>query len=294
MNILGLKSSFLIAWRSLSRRKTKNLSAILAVTLGVTLLVGITITTDTLENSFITSLLQGEGEVDLAITNSTRGGYFSIAEKDFIKKLVPDAIGILPELSTQLPALISSQFNPKMTLAGIPLNYPDAFGTLYDWKTGEQMDPNILLDNKKSILLSSNQAEKLGLKQDTNIPVTLTTEFTNLTTTIIPPIVPLSEWTINTNLTNTDYVLSNSGSNLHLELEPIDFTSMVTIYTRNCPPLNLTNYSHVNITATGTNNAGVLLGFFLDDGTSFDIANWTDPATVDSLTFDLTLCWTNT
>jgi len=285
---LGLKSSFLIAWRSLSRRKTKNLSAILAVTLGVTLLVGITITTDTLKNSFITSLLQGEGEVDLTITNSTRGGYLSITQQESIKNLVPDAIGIMPELSTQVPALISSQFNPKMILAGIPLNYPHIFGTFYDWKTGDQMDINLLLDDNKSILLSSNQAEKLGLNQNTLIPVTLTTEFTNLTTTITPPTVPLSEWTINANLTNTEYILNNSASNLHLELEPVDFTSMVTIYTRNCPPLNLTNYSYVNITATGTNNTGLLLGFFLDDGTSFDVANWTDPATVDSLTFDLT------
>jgi len=287
VNNLGLKSSFLIAWRSLSRRKTKNLTAILAVTLGVTLLVGITITTDTLENAFITSLLQGEGEVDLTITNSTRGGYLSITEQESIKNLVPDAIGIMPELTTQLPALISSQFNPKMPLAGIPLNYPNTFGTFYDWKTGEQMDPNTLLDNNKSILLSSNQAEKLGLNQNTILPVTLTTEFTNLTTTIIPPTVPLSEWTINANLTNTQYVL-NSGSNLHLELQPTDFTSTVTIYTRNCPTLTLSNYSNVNITATGTNNTGVLLGFFLDDGTSFDVANWTDSATLDTQNFDLT------
>ena len=70
----------MIAWRSLSRRKIKNLSAILAVTLGVTLLVGITITTDTLENSFLTSILQGEGEVDISVTNSTQGGYLSIAD----------------------------------------------------------------------------------------------------------------------------------------------------------------------------------------------------------------------
>jgi len=288
VNNLGLKSSFLIAWRSLSRRKTKNLSAILAVTLGVTLLVGITITTDTLENSFVTSLLQGEGEVDLAVMNSTRGGYLSIADQESIKNLVPDAVGVMPDLSTQLPALISSQFDPKMTLAGLALNYPDAFGTFYDWKTGEQMNTNILLDDNKSILLSSDQAEKLGLNQDTHLPVTLTTEFTNLTTTIIPPIVPLSEWIINTNLTNTEYVLNSSGSNLYLELEPVDFTSIVTIYTLNCPPLNLSNYSYVNVTATGTNNTGVLLGFFLDDGSSFDVANWTDPATVDALTFDLT------
>ena len=127
----------MIAWRSLYRRKTKNLSAILAVTLGVTLLVGITITTDTLENAFLTSILQGEGEVDIRITNSTQGTYLSIKDQETIKNLVPDAIGIMPELSTQVPALISSQFDPKMNFAGIPLNYSDAFGSFYDWKTGE-------------------------------------------------------------------------------------------------------------------------------------------------------------
>jgi ABC-type antimicrobial peptide transport system permease subunit len=288
VKFLGLKSSFMIAWRSLSRRKTKNLSAILAVTLGVTLLVGITITTDTLENAFLTSILQGEGEVDIRVTNSTQGGYLSIADQESIENLVPDAVGVMPELSTQVPALISSQFDPKMILAGLPVNYPDAFGTFYDWKTEDQMDTSILLGDNKSILLSSDQAEKLGLNQDTPLPVTLTTEFTNLSTTVIPPVVPLSEWTINANLTNTNYVLNSSYSNLHLELEPLDFTSMVTVHTLNCPQLNLSNYGYLNVTATGTNNTGVLLGFFLDDESNFDVANWTDIATLDGLSFDLT------
>ena len=108
------------------------------MTLGVTLLVGINITTDTLENAFLTSILQGEGEVDIRITNSTQGAYLSITDKETINDLVPDAVGIMPELSTQVPALISSQFDPKMNLAGIPINYSDAFGTFYDWKTGEK------------------------------------------------------------------------------------------------------------------------------------------------------------
>ncbi|MDH5664357.1 MAG: hypothetical protein OEY90_07825, partial [Candidatus Bathyarchaeota archaeon] len=67
---MGLKASFMIAKRSLVRRKTKNLSAILAVTLGVSLLVGIQITTDTLGNAFLTSLLQSEGEVDIRVLNA--------------------------------------------------------------------------------------------------------------------------------------------------------------------------------------------------------------------------------
>ena len=176
---MGLKSSFMIAWRSLSRRKTKNLSAVLAVTLGVTLLVGIQITTDTLENSFLTSLLQSEGEVDLKIMNSTRGGYLGAADQESIEGLVPDAVGVMPDLSTQIPALVSSQFDPKMEAAGVFVDYPDAFGKFYDWKTGEQMELEILLEDNKSIVLSSKQAEKLDLNQDTILPVSLDTKFTN-------------------------------------------------------------------------------------------------------------------
>jgi len=285
---MGLKASFMIAWRSLSRRKTKNLSAILAVTLGVTLLVGIQITTNTLENAFLTSLLQSQGEVDLQITNSTRGGYLKAADQEPIGDLIPEAVGIMPELSTQIPALVESQFDPKMSAAGIPSDYPDAFGDFYDWQTGSKLDLNTLLTDNRSILLSSDQAEKLGLTQDTPLPVTLATEFTNLTTTIIPPIVPLSEWMINSNLTSGEYVLNSSVPNLFLELEPVDFMSMATIYTLNCPQLNLSDYAYVNVTATGTSNTGVLLGFFLDDGSNFDVANWTDPATLDTVPFDLT------
>jgi len=197
---MGLKTSFMIAWRSLSRRKTKNLSAVLAVTLGVTLLVGIQITTDTLGNSFLTSLLQSEGEVDLRVMNSTGGGYLRAADQEPIKNLVPDAVGVMPELSTQIPALVYSQFDPTIEATGVPIDFPDAFGKFYSWKTGEQMDISILLGDNKTILLSSDQAEKLGLTQETTLPVSLATEFTNLTVAVtinitsgLPIITPLQE-----------------------------------------------------------------------------------------------------
>ena len=278
----------MIAWRSLSRRKTKNLSAILAVTLGVTLLVGITITTDTLENAFITSILQGEGEVDLRIMNATTGGYLSISDQETIKNLVPDALGVMPELSTDVPALISSQFDPKMKISGIQTDYPDAFGTFYDWKTQEPMNLNNLLNDNKTILLSSDQAKTFGLNADTPLPVTLTTEFTTLSTTFTPPIVPLNEWTINANYTTADYNLNSNNSSLSLEIKPINYTGSVMIYTINCPPLNLSNYNYVNVTATGTYNTGIMLGFSLDDGSTFNVANWTDLITFNNSTFDLT------
>jgi len=181
---MGLKSSFMIAKRSLFRRKTKNLSAILAVTLGVTLLVGIQITTDTLENSFLTSLLQSEGEVDFRVVNATTGGYLTAAEVETISSLVSDAVGIMPELTMRVPVMLESQFDSSVEMAGISINFPEAFGSFYDWKTGEEMDIGDYLTDNSSVLLSSRLAENLGLDKDTDLPVVFSTEFTNLTVTV--------------------------------------------------------------------------------------------------------------
>ena len=285
---MGLKSSFLIAWRSLSRRKSKNLSAILAVTLGVTLLVGIQITTATLDNAFLASLSQSQGEVDVQISNATLGGYLKIEDQALISDLAPEAAGIMPELTAQIPALVESHFDPKMNAAGVAVDYSEVFGSFYDWKTGNKLDLNSLLDSNSSILLSSNQAEKLGIDKDTSLPVKLTTEFTNLTKTLIPPTVPLVNWTINANLTSANYILNSSVTNLSLEVQPINFQGIVMTYTTECPNLNLTNYSYVNITATGSPNTAVILGFLLDDGTTMTVANLTDPSTLNTLSYDLT------
>ena len=284
---MGLKSSFLIAWRSLSRRKNKNLSAILAVTLGVTLLVGIQITTATLDNAFLASLSQSQGEVDVQISNATLGGYLKIEDQTLISNLAPEAVGIMPELTTQIPALVESNFDPKMDAAGVAVNYSEVFGSFYDWKTANKLDLNSLLDSNSSILLSSNQAEKLGIDKDASLPVKLITEFPNLTKTLIPPTVPLANWTINENITSADYILNSSLTNLSLEVQPINFQGVVMAYTTECPNLNLTNYSYVNITATGSPNTAVILGFLLDDGTTMTVANLTDPSTLNTLSYDL-------
>ncbi len=142
MKNLGLKSSFLIAWRSLSRRKTKNLSAILAVTLGVTLLVGIQITTATLENAFITSLLQTEGEVDLRVANITSGGYLKAADQHKIEDLL-DGVGIKQQ-AKQYPAQLSGGQMQRVAIARALTNRPQVLfadeptGDL-DSETGKQV-----------------------------------------------------------------------------------------------------------------------------------------------------------
>jgi len=174
----------MVAKRSLWRRKTKNLSAILAVTLGVTLLVGIQITTDTLQNTFLTSLLQSEGEVDFSIANATTGGYLTAAEEQKISSAAPDAVGIMSELTMKVPIMLESQFDSSTELAGISTDFSDVFGSFYDWKTGDEMDINDYLADNKTILLSSRLAENLGLEKDVNFPISLTTEFTNVTVTI--------------------------------------------------------------------------------------------------------------
>jgi ABC-type antimicrobial peptide transport system permease subunit len=289
---MGIKSSFMIAARSLLRRKTKNLSAILAVTLGVTLLVGIQITTDTLENAFLTSLLQRQGEVDFSVANSTTGGYLTAADAAAIGALVPDAVGIMPELTMQVPVMLGSQFDESVELAGISSDFPDAFGSFYDWKTGDKLDLNALLVSNTSILLSSDQAVKLGLDEEAVLPVSLTTEFTNLTATIVePPVVPLSGWVVEPNSTSTEYVLSSSELNLSLDLEQVAYPgvmpSVVTLYTLNCSMLSLSDYAYINVTATGTDNVLVLLGFSMLDGSNFNVTNLENIETLNTVSFDL-------
>jgi ABC-type antimicrobial peptide transport system permease subunit len=176
---MGLKSSLKIAKRALTRRKTKNLSAILAITLGVTLLVGIQITTATLENAFLTSLLIREGETDIRVTNGT-GSYLTAAEEATILSLVPDAIGIMPELTARGPAMVGSQFEPSISMAGIPLDYPLVFGNFYDWFTGEIMDISDYLVDNTSILMSSRIADNMGINESVEFPITLRTEFSKL------------------------------------------------------------------------------------------------------------------
>ena len=289
----------MIAARSLMRRKTKNLSAILAVTLGVTLLVGIQITTDTLENAFLTSLLQRQGEVDFRVSNSTTGGYLTAADAEGISALVPNAVGIMPELSMQVPVMLGSQFDDSVELAGISTNYPEAFGSFYDWKTGDELDLDSLLVSNTSILLSSNQAEKLGLTEETSLPIDLTTEFTNVTATIVePPTIPLSDWIVEPNFTSTEYVLDSSPLSLSLELKQVAYPGMmpsvVTLYTMNCSRLSLSDYDYINVTVTGTNNTLVMLGFSLDDGSSFNVTKLAAPSspvdleTLNTMSFDLT------
>jgi ABC-type antimicrobial peptide transport system permease subunit len=289
---MGIKSSFMIAARSLLRRKTKNVSAILAVTLGVTLLVGIQITTDTLENAFLTSLLQRQGEVDFSVSNATTGGYLMAADAETIGALVPEAVGIMPELTMQVPVMLSSQFDESVELAGISTDFPEAFGSFYDWKTGDKLNIDSLLVSNNSILFSSNQAEKLGLTKEASLPVSLTTEFTNLTATVVePPTVPLSDWIVEPNATTTEYVLNSSPLNLSLELEQVAYPGMmpsvVTLYTMNCSRLSLSDYDYINVTATGTNNALVLLGFSLIDGSSFNVTDFADVDTLNTVSFDL-------
>jgi ABC-type antimicrobial peptide transport system permease subunit len=174
----------MVAKRSLWRRKTKNLSAILAVALGVTLLVGIQITTDTLQNAFLTSMLQREGEVDFSISNATTGGYLTASDAQTIRNLVPDAVAIMPELTMQAPVMLGSQFDDSVTFAGISTSYPTEFGIFYDWKTDNPMDISDYLTSNTTVLMSSHLAENLGLTKETTLPTVLTTEFTNVTVSI--------------------------------------------------------------------------------------------------------------
>jgi predicted esterase len=101
------------------------------------------------------------------------------------------------------------------------------------------------------------------------------------------PIVPLSGWVVNPSLTNAPYTLSSTESSLSLELEATSTNSKVAVYTLGVSKLSLADYGYVDVAVTGTGNAKVLLRFFLDDGSSFDITYWGSPAALNAVNFDL-------
>jgi subtilisin family serine protease len=106
-------------------------------------------------------------------------------------------------------------------------------------------------------------------------------------TQALPPLVPLSGWQEDPQYTNAPYVLIINPSSVHLELDATNADSKVAIFNANTPKLKLSDYTYVNASVTGTQNARILLRFFLDDGSSFDVVYWTDPATLNAVKFDL-------
>lgn len=182
---MGIISNLKFAKRSLTRRKSKNISAVLAIALGVTLMVGIQITTATLEETFVTSLLVSQGEVDLTFTSGTTGGYLSSADKANITALIQETLGTQPpgvmgSLKLNQPILIGAQYESSVSMHGLELNYPEVFGSFYDWKTGDELEVASLLEDNSSILFSSNLAEVMDITEDTTLPVVVTTQFNEL------------------------------------------------------------------------------------------------------------------
>ncbi|MHA2305431.1 MAG: ABC transporter permease [Candidatus Hodarchaeales archaeon] len=148
-------------------------------------MVGIQITTATLENSFLTGLLLGEGEVDIRVGNAT-GNFLPIEVQENISNLVPEAKGVMPELTSQGPIMVGSQFEESVQFAAVPFEQPEIFGEFYDWETGTEMNIKDHLTDNMSVLISSNAAEDLGLEKDVQLPIVLNTEFNNLTMIITP------------------------------------------------------------------------------------------------------------
>ena len=180
---MGLYTNFRTAGRSLLRRKTKNISAILAIVLGVTLLVGVQITSATLTQSFLTSLLLQQGEVDAQLTNPLPNGFLNSTDQTIIKQnIVPKPLGIMGVLLQNGPALVGSQFEPNIDFAGIPTNFSNVFGEFYNWNTNKLMNLSSLLKTNSDVVISSELAKNMNITSENFKPgLILQTEFTNLT-----------------------------------------------------------------------------------------------------------------
>ncbi|MDI6846750.1 MAG: hypothetical protein QMD23_01240 [Candidatus Bathyarchaeia archaeon] len=101
--------------------------------------------------------------------------------------------------------------------------------------------------------------------------------------TLIPPL----GWSIDTRYTNASFNLNSTEYGISLYLEATDINSRVTIRHLDVPKLNLSDYDYVLVDLKGSDNAKVLIRFFLDDGSSFDVAYWRDLYTLISIPCDV-------
>ena len=103
----------------------------------------------------------------------------------------------------------------------------------------------------------------------------------------LSPVVPLSGWTMVSQYTNAPYVLNSTASSLSLELGASSLSSRVMVRILSCPKLSLSDYGFVDVAVTGSANARVMLRFFLDDGSIFDVVYSGSPSELDAVHFDL-------
>lgn len=66
-----------------------------------------------------------------------------------------------------------------------------------------------------------------------------------------------------------------------------DFDSALDFAAQSQDKLKSSDYTYVYVRVTGTGNARILLRFFLDDGTGFDVVSWGSPAALNATAFDL-------
>ncbi|MFZ7136933.1 MAG: glycosyltransferase family 39 protein [archaeon] len=100
-------------------------------------------------------------------------------------------------------------------------------------------------------------------------------------------LIPLSDWTVDSSYTNASFNLNSTESGISLYLEATDINSRTTICHLDVPKLDLSEYDYIVVNIKGSDTARVLIRFWLDDGSGFDVSYWKDPYTIINTPFDL-------
>jgi hypothetical protein len=87
--------------------------------------------------------------------------------------------------------------------------------------------------------------------------------------------------------TNAGYILDSSTSGISLDLDADDTSSMVTLVKWDLPKLDLSSYTYMDVTITGSSNALLHRWFYLDDSSYITFAYREDVGTVAGRLVDL-------
>ncbi|MBD3191500.1 MAG: FtsX-like permease family protein [Candidatus Heimdallarchaeota archaeon] len=151
------------ALRGINRRKLKNVINILGILIGVSLLAGVQIATDSLVQGLINTTEQRYGDVDIVIEKYQNSFYnYSVYEKLRDDPLVAQKIdGIAPRIISyvSLYSFASNQIESYITLIGADEELDEPFGRLIPDGSYQNNDFNFSLLTNNQVILANRLAE---------------------------------------------------------------------------------------------------------------------------------------
>ncbi len=153
--------------KTFKRRLGKNIGTLIAISLGVSLMVGVQITITSFATEAIDFFVEAIGENDIIITGFSFpiSNYQNIVDKIDSSPINYTALNIRISQSVAIYNLESGELEKGVSYTGIELDEDPVFGSFYDTNGSKitQSELSNIFSNETNIMISENFAEELNV-----------------------------------------------------------------------------------------------------------------------------------